>query len=56
MKTKAGVIWNLGEDWDVVELELDPPKDGEVLVRWEASGICHTDEHIHQGDFVPYLW
>lgn len=55
MKTKAGVIWNVGEEWDVVELELDPPKEGEVLVRWEASGICHTDEHICQGDFVPYV-
>lgn len=55
MKTKTGVIWKLGEEWEVVELDLDPPKEGEVLVRWEASGICHTDEHIHHGDFVPYL-
>ena len=32
------------------EIDLDPPGDGEVLVSWEATGLCHSDEHIRTGD------
>jgi NDMA-dependent alcohol dehydrogenase len=53
VKTKAAVLWETGKDWDVVELELDEPKDGEVLIRWEAAGFCHSDEHLRHGDIVP---
>jgi len=42
-----------GKDWEVVELDLDPPKSGELLVRWVASGLCHSDEHLRHGDIVP---
>jgi S-(hydroxymethyl)glutathione dehydrogenase/alcohol dehydrogenase len=37
-------------DWEVVELDLDDPGPGEVLVRWVASGLCHSDDHIRTGD------
>lgn len=50
MKTNAAVLRELGKDWEVVELELDPPKTGEVQVRWAASGLCHSDEHLRTGD------
>jgi alcohol dehydrogenase (nicotinoprotein) len=50
MKTKAAVLRELGKDWEVTELELDPPKAGEVQVRWVASGLCHSDEHLRTGD------
>jgi alcohol dehydrogenase (nicotinoprotein) len=53
VKTKAAVLWEAGRDWDVIELELDEPKDGEVLIRWEAAGFCHSDEHLRHGDIVP---
>ncbi len=43
----------IGNDWEVTELELDPPKNGEVLVRFVASGLCHSDEHIRTGDLPP---
>jgi threonine dehydrogenase-like Zn-dependent dehydrogenase len=49
MKTNAAVLLGPGKDWEVVELELDAPKVGEVLVRWEASGLCHSDEHMRDG-------
>jgi S-(hydroxymethyl)glutathione dehydrogenase/alcohol dehydrogenase len=42
-----------GKDWEVIELELDAPKAEEVLVRWVASGLCHSDEHLRHGDLVP---
>jgi S-(hydroxymethyl)glutathione dehydrogenase/alcohol dehydrogenase len=50
VKTPAAVLWEIGGDWTVEECELDPPQEGEVLVRWEASGLCHSDEHLVTGD------
>ena len=55
MKTKAAIMRATGQDWEVTELELDPPKVGEVLVRFVASGLCHSDEHIRTGDLIPRL-
>jgi alcohol dehydrogenase (nicotinoprotein) len=53
MKTRAAVMRGIGNDWEVTELELDPPKNGEVLVRFVASGLCHSDEHVRSGDLPP---
>ena len=50
MKTRAAVMWEAGKPWDVVELELDPPKAGEVLIKFAASGMCHSDDHLRTGD------
>src|SRR5580692_7814926 len=50
MKTTAAVLRALGEKWEIVELDLDRPKDGEVLVRFVASGLCHSDDHLRTGD------
>src|SRR6266571_981670 len=50
MKTKAAVLRELGKDWEITELDLDPPRTGEVLVRWVAAGLCHSDEHLRTGD------
>jgi alcohol dehydrogenase (nicotinoprotein) len=53
MKTKAAIMRATGQDWEVTELELDPPKTGEALIRFVASGLCHSDEHIRTGDLTP---
>ncbi len=50
MKTRAAVLRDVGKDWEITELDLDPPKAGEVLVRWVAAGLCHSDEHLRTGD------
>jgi S-(hydroxymethyl)glutathione dehydrogenase/alcohol dehydrogenase len=50
MKTRAAVIWEAGKSWDIVELELDPPKAGEVQIKFAASGLCHSDDHLRTGD------
>jgi S-(hydroxymethyl)glutathione dehydrogenase/alcohol dehydrogenase len=55
MKTKAAVLWELGHDWSIEEIELDPPKAGEVLVSLVASGMCHSDEHLVTGDLPAPL-
>jgi S-(hydroxymethyl)glutathione dehydrogenase/alcohol dehydrogenase len=53
MKTRAAILWEVGKDWSVEEIDLDPPKSGEVLVRMAASGLCHSDEHVLTGD-LPF--
>jgi NDMA-dependent alcohol dehydrogenase len=55
MKTKAAVLWGLNEKWQVEEVELDGPKETEVMVRLTASGLCHSDEHLVTGDIpMPF--
>jgi len=44
------VLYDVGKEWEIVELELDPPKANEVLVRFVASGLCHSDDHLRTGD------
>jgi S-(hydroxymethyl)glutathione dehydrogenase/alcohol dehydrogenase len=50
VKTRAAVMWEAGKSWDVVELDLDAPKAGEVLIKFAASGLCHSDDHVRSGD------
>ncbi|MEZ5217932.1 MAG: NDMA-dependent alcohol dehydrogenase [Ilumatobacteraceae bacterium] len=53
MKSRAAVLWGTGQDWKIEEIEVDPPKAGEVLVNWKVAGLCHSDEHFVTGDMVP---
>ena len=53
MKTKAAVLRAVGQPFEITELELDEPKAGEVLIRYVAAGLCHSDEHLRHGDIVP---
>lgn len=53
MKSRAAIIGGTGEDWEVVDVEVDAPKHGEVIVEWKAAGLCHSDEHMVTGDMVP---
>jgi S-(hydroxymethyl)glutathione dehydrogenase/alcohol dehydrogenase len=46
------LLWEQPGTWEVCEVELDPPQRGEVLVRVEATGLCHSDDHFAQGDLV----
>jgi S-(hydroxymethyl)glutathione dehydrogenase/alcohol dehydrogenase len=48
MKTRAAVLWGREQDWQILEIDLDPPRDHEVLVRWMASGLCHSDQHLRE--------
>ncbi len=52
MKTKAAILRARNTPWSVEEIELDPPKAGEVLVKIVASGMCHSDEHLMTGDLA----
>ncbi|WP_421850825.1 S-(hydroxymethyl)glutathione dehydrogenase/class III alcohol dehydrogenase [Oricola sp.] len=49
MKTRAAVAFEAGKPLEVVEVDLEGPKEGEVLVEIMATGICHTDEFTLSG-------
>jgi NDMA-dependent alcohol dehydrogenase len=53
VKTRAAVLHGLNQKWSIEEIDVDPPKQGEVLVQWKAAGLCHSDEHLVTGDMVP---
>ncbi|MGH9094609.1 MAG: alcohol dehydrogenase catalytic domain-containing protein, partial [Acidimicrobiales bacterium] len=55
METRAAILWEQHTDWSVEPIELDPPKEGEVLVELAASGMCHSDEHLVTGDLPGIL-
>ncbi len=49
MKMRAAVLEEFGEPLVVQEVELEEPRAGEVLVRLEACGVCHTDMYTASG-------
>ncbi|MDQ3229015.1 MAG: S-(hydroxymethyl)glutathione dehydrogenase/class III alcohol dehydrogenase, partial [Pseudomonadota bacterium] len=50
MKSRAAVAFAAGEPLQIVEIDVEPPRAGEVLVRIVASGVCHTDAFTLSGD------
>ena len=50
MKTRAAVALEAGKPLEVMEVNLEGPKQGEVLIEIKATGICHTDEFTLSGD------
>src|SRR5215471_6410819 len=55
MKTMAAVCYAPHQPLIVEELELDAPKEGEVLVRIASAGVCHSDYHVMKGEWNPPL-
>jgi S-(hydroxymethyl)glutathione dehydrogenase/alcohol dehydrogenase len=49
MKSRAAVAWEAGQPLSIEEVDLAGPKDGEVLVRIVATGVCHTDAYTLSG-------
>lgn len=49
MKTRAAVAFEAKKPLEIVELDLEGPKEGEVLVEIMATGICHTDAYTLDG-------
>ena len=49
MKTRAAVAYEPGKPLVVEEVEVEGPREGEVLVEIHATGVCHTDEFTRSG-------
>ncbi|MBN2864854.1 MAG: S-(hydroxymethyl)glutathione dehydrogenase/class III alcohol dehydrogenase [Thiotrichales bacterium] len=50
MKCKAAVAWAPKQPLEIEEVEVEGPKEGEVLLKVIASGVCHTDAFTLSGD------
>ena len=53
MKTRAAVLHDAHKPFEIMEVDLDGPKEGEVLIRYVAAGLCHSDLHLIDGDLAP---
>eukprot|EP00124_Ichthyophonus_hoferi_P000334 Ihof_evm1s12 gene=Ihof_evmTU1s12 len=49
IKCKAAVAWAAGEPLTIEDVEVAPPKAGEVRIKVTATGVCHTDEYTRSG-------
>ena len=60
MKTRAAVAFEAKKPLEIVELDLDGPRAGEVLVEIKATGICHTDAYTLEAstakESFPPFW
>lgn len=50
MRTRAAVAMEAGKPLEIMEVELDAPKAGEVLIEVKATGLCHTDAFTLSGE------
>ena len=56
MRIRAAVLREPGSPVAVEEVELDPPRADEVLVRVAAAGVCHSDLHLAEGALGEGRW
>jgi NDMA-dependent alcohol dehydrogenase len=52
VKVRAALLREVPGKWEVHDVELDEPRDNEVLVRIVAAGLCHSDDHFCTGDIT----
>ena len=50
MKSRAAVAFEAGKPLQIVEIDVEPPRKGEVLVKITHTGVCHTDAFTLSGD------
>ena len=50
MQTRGAIVRQAPGKYEVVDLEVDDPRPGEIQVKLVASGLCHSDDHVATGD------
>ena len=58
MKSRAAVLTGVNQPWEIMDVEVREPKENEVLIRYVAAGLCHSDMHLMTGDLpvpMPYI-
>jgi NDMA-dependent alcohol dehydrogenase len=53
VKTRGAILRKAPGAYEVIELDLAEPLQGELMVKMVGSGLCHTDDHVATGD-MPY--
>ena len=54
MKTRAAVAWQANAPLEVVEVDLAAPGPGQVLIEMKATGLCHSDLSVIEGEVPRY--
>ena len=58
MKSKAAVLTEVGQPWEIMDVDVAEPRANELLIRYVAAGLCHSDMHLMTGDLpvpLPYI-
>jgi S-(hydroxymethyl)glutathione dehydrogenase/alcohol dehydrogenase len=58
VKSRAAVLTGINQPWEIMEVDVREPKQNEVLIRYVAAGLCHSDMHLMTGDLpveLPYI-
>ncbi|MBI4636317.1 MAG: Zn-dependent alcohol dehydrogenase [Candidatus Rokubacteria bacterium] len=55
MKARAAVLFEVGQKLEIRDVDVEPPRHGEVLIRMAAGGVCHSDLHVMTGHLVASL-
>jgi len=55
MRSRAAVLRETPGDFEIVEIDIDAPRQNELLVQTVAAGICHSDDHMRLGDLKMAL-
>ena len=50
MKSRAAIAWEAGKPLSIEEIDVEGPREGEVMVRNVATGVCHTDAFTLSGE------
>jgi S-(hydroxymethyl)glutathione dehydrogenase/alcohol dehydrogenase len=53
MRTRGAIITETPSQWEVVDIDFEDPRQGEVQLKMVASGLCHSDDHFTTGDLPP---
>ena len=56
MKTKTAIMRQSPGEWEIVEVDLAEPRQGELLIKMAASGLCHSDDHLATGDLPAGIY
>ena len=50
MRTRGAIITETPGKWEIVDIDFDEPRQGEVMLQMVAAGLCHSDDHFATGD------
>jgi S-(hydroxymethyl)glutathione dehydrogenase/alcohol dehydrogenase len=53
MKTRGAVVREAPGKWEILDIDMDEPRQGELVLKLAASGLCHSDDHMTTGDLPP---
>ncbi|MGH9115404.1 MAG: alcohol dehydrogenase, partial [Acidimicrobiales bacterium] len=58
MKARGAVVTKAPGKYEIMDLEVDDPRQREIRVRMVATGLCHSDDHLATGDIPAgvYPW